>query len=353
MNLDELFDQAARVAEPGLPADVLGGVRRAQAQRRRHQLIGVPIACVVIAAGVLVPTVLSQRNGASPGPTTTAPPTTAPPTTPPAAPEPTVVVGIDGDHAVRMDLSTGARTDLGKAVAVTMHAGLPWLARPKAPCETTVITPTGSFDAHGDVRRLEVSPDGKTLAFIREVGPPPPDYNDNLRCGTASLVLRDVATGAERTWNADMNNLGSLSWSAGSRRLAFSINVCCGDNDPRVRVLDTGSQAGDVDAIPELPLSASGCMPHQPVFAGEALLVAVECYADSGSTFELRDATSDASIMELSPDTDSLAADASGQHLLVSTFAAGQPGARLHLFAIGLRDHNQRELSVPLSDPHW
>ena len=66
MNLDELFDQAARVAEPGLPADVLGGVRRAQAQRRRRQLIAVPVACVVIAAGVLVPTVLSSGDRRDP-----------------------------------------------------------------------------------------------------------------------------------------------------------------------------------------------------------------------------------------------------------------------------------------------
>jgi dipeptidyl aminopeptidase/acylaminoacyl peptidase len=358
MNLDELFDQAARVAEPGLPADVLGGVRRAQAQRRRHQLIAVPVACLVIAAGVLVPTVLFQRDGAAPGPLTTAPPTTAPPTTPPARPAPTVLVGINGDHAVRVDLSTGARTDLGKAVAVTAHAGLPWLARPKAPCETSVITPTGSFDAHGDVRGMEVSPDGKTLAYIREIGPPPSDYNDNLRCGAAFLVLRDVATGVERTWAGDDANLGSLTWSADGRQVAFSINYCCGDDDPLVRVLDTSGPSGDVDAATELPrVTPVECSPRFPVFAGNLLLLGVQCNRDASPTdagpvtFELRDAHTDQVLRALPANLAALTSDASGQHLLayVSTQDTPQP----HLLAISLRDASQRELTPSLADPHW
>jgi hypothetical protein len=354
MNLDELFEHAARVAEPDLPADVLGDVRRAQARHRRRQLIAVPVACITIAAALLVPTVLLEDDEPVPvSPITRITPTAPAPTTPAAAPEPTVLVGLSAGHAVRLDLSTGTRIDLGAARAVTLHEGKPWLSRSRASCDDTIVTPAASFDAHGEVPALEVSPDGRTLAFVRESGPASKDYPD-MPCASRSLVLRDLGTGTERSWSADDGSIWGLTWSADSRRLAYTFNGCCGDYSPDVHDLDIAAAPGAAYDVLSPPVPTDGCTNDTPVFAGQTLLLLVKCFSQDGGpsdTYELRDATTGSLVVRLSSDIDAVRADASGQHLLAHAGAPG--GSQGSLLAIRLRDHYQRQLSEAVSDPHW
>ncbi|MCW2542849.1 MAG: hypothetical protein JWM40_401 [Frankiales bacterium] len=353
MNLEELFGSTARIGEPDLPPDVLGGVRSAQTRRRRRLLIAAPVVCAAIAAGLHWPTAVLGREPTGPAGLVSTPTASASPTeTEPAVPAPPVVVGISGSHAERLDLFTGARTDLGPARSITLHRGQPWLSRPGATCHDTVVTPNGSFDPHGEVPVLEVSPDGKTLAFYRQTGPASVDY-PNMLCASRFLVLRDVATGVERSWAANDGSLEGLSWSADSRRLAFTFRGCCGDDSPIVQVLDTSAPPGDLDGIAALPNGPDGCEKRLPVFSGQTLLVVVRCYIDNGtspSTDELRDASSDTQVMALNPDTDTVTADVSGQHLLVFSYS---PGPTLKLVAINVRQRSSRPLSEPLSSAHW
>lgn len=349
MNLDDLFDQAARFAEPDVPPDVLGGVRQVQAKRRRRQLVAVPLACLVIAISALTPALLLDRGERGPA----TPPATAPPTTPPpSTPEPTAVVGVSGDHAVRIELPSGARTDLGPAHAVTLHAGQLWRSRPGAACDDAILTPTASFDARGEVPALEVSPDGRTLAFVREAGPASVDYPD-MPCARRSLVLRDLATGVERSWSADDGSLWGLSWSADSRQLAYTFNSCCGDYSPEVHLLDITAAPGNAYDVPSPPGPTDGCTNDTPVFSSQGLLLLVRCPTQDGNardSFELRDGSTGTQVMTLPPYTATVTADASGQHLLA---LVSSPTPSWRLYAIRPHGDFQLGLSQALADPHW
>jgi hypothetical protein len=202
------------------------------------------------------------------------------------------------------------------------------------------------------VSAIEVSPDGKTLAFIRDSSPPDPDYPDSDPCGSTFLVLRDLATGVERSWPGEDGSLSSLAWSSDSRQLAYVFIGCCGDYSPTVHVLDTATAPRDPYDVPGPTDAATNCMLDSPAFAGQRLLVNAECYDDRGFN-ELRDGATGGMIMQLPDGTRGIRADASGQHLLVTAFTDTAKARVVTLYVVRPGDRYVRKLSETLSDPHW
>jgi hypothetical protein len=356
MNLDELFDTTARLGEPEPRGDVMARIRQAQARRRRAQLIAVPTAAIAVVAAVLVPTALIQTGKPA------TPPATRPTqqvTQAPLEPEPKVFVALAGSRAVKVDVASGHRTDLGPADAVTVHQGQPWLARSHGTCADSVVPPGGAgvFDARGAVGALAVSPDGTMLAYSRAATPPGPDEQDVLPCGEHALVLRDLRTGSERVWSATAGSLESLSWSADGSRLAFTQVVCCTDGET-VRVLTVSERATAIDRIFALPDehhddAGNYCRYRFPVFVGDDLLVDEECSTPDGATrtFELKHADTGVLVLQLPADLIGIAADAQGHHLLVTLY--GTPETSGTLLALNVADRTSRRLGDNLDSAHW
>ncbi len=94
---------------------------------------------------------------------------------------------------------------------------------------------------HGD-SDPNVSPDGRTLAFVR--------LSDGGDGGPAALFVRDLATGTERQLTSYATNVAiKLSWSADSRRIGFTrdgYDRPSGDNSNVVVIDRNGRHPRDI-----------------------------------------------------------------------------------------------------------
>lgn len=268
MNLDELFQEAARRTEPAVPADVIGAVRRKQAQRRRAQvLVAAPLAVLaVVAAVLLVPG----------GRSTAKPPGTGPsPTTSSAMPA--TFRGIKAGHLRSVDIASGRSTDLGPATSFSGE----WVARSTGTCRSRIANsaksfegPTTGWSVRGAVNAMALSPDGKTLAYSRSE-PAAVSDQPEYPCGNESLVLRDLATGSERVWTGDEGYVESLSWRPDSSALAFQTAVCC-DADVTVKSFFVSAPVGKVSGIPDDAPGKHGEREVYPVWSGVTIDVLQE-----------------------------------------------------------------------------
>jgi hypothetical protein len=92
-----------------------------------------------------------------------------------------------------------------------------------------------------------VSPDGAKLAYLK-------DYNQ--------LVVRNLRSGGERTWDAgggEQTQLGRVVWAPDSRRIAVTVAQNTGAGfETTVRLLDADGEPIDVVDVPPENVPASG-----------------------------------------------------------------------------------------------
>lgn len=339
MTLDDLFQQAAGLDEPPAPTDVLARVQRQQRRRRAGlAMIGAPAAVAVVVLAVqLVP-----AGGGSPSPVATAPSAPARPTT---------YVGVANGHAVQRTATTLVR-DFGPASAAAPSAAGTWVALKTGTCTSKVqlfdAAPSSSFVPSGFVRDLAASPDGRWLAYGRGAGADPGAPEDG--CGQDSLVIRDLSSGHERVWPGTGGGISSLSWAPDSRRLVFQTVICC-DRSTTLFDLDIATNARPVDQIRQLAVSeldANQVFLHDPAFAGAEILLLASDFAPDQ---RYRVVTSDgATVTELNEEGESLAADVSGQHLLIALY--GSPEVNGALMSI-TRGQPATTLGQGFSSARW
>lgn len=338
MKLDELFQDAAGLDEPPAPPDVLARVQRQERRRRAGvAAIGTPvIVAAVVLAAQFVPT-----GGDPPSPGVTVAP---------VPPGPTTFVAVADGHAVQRTASTLVR-DFGAATAAAPSATGTWVALKTGTCTSKVQlfdgTQSTSFIPSGHVGDLAASPDGRWLAYGRGAGT---DSAAPENCGPDSLVIRELSSGKERVWPGTEGGISSLSWAPDSRRVVFQKVVCC-DRGTTLFDLDTTTTARPVDQIRQLAVSgldSTQVFLHDPAFAGaEILLLASDFTPDRAYRVVTRDGTT---VADLDEEGESLAADASGRHLLVALY--GSPEVNGSLLSI-TRGQPAETLGQGFSGARW
>ena len=262
------------------------------------------------------------------------------------APPNSFVALIDG----RAVLETGERLleDWGPATAVAIAPDGAWTARGTSPCHAVLrhfsATAGASVAVVGAVGDIALSPDSKTLAYTR---------SGSLRdgqgsCGTDALVLRDVASGAERVWSATSASglIDSLSWAPDGQHLVFESRICCAGGGAMYD-LDVSTAPTAVSGIARLSVSPTSVarMTH-PTYAGDRLL-----FLSSDGTNESVVDRAGRQIFALQDQGVSLAADRSGKHLLVVLYGGGMlPGS---LLSIAVSQPSATILGRGYATAHW
>jgi hypothetical protein len=231
--LTALADDAARRAVRPPAADLH---RRATRRRVRALTAAAAAAVVAVAAGAVAldrgshglrpPVTTQPPTQPAPEPTATASPRPSP--TQPAAPS-TIVAGPDygmyeGGPVAVLSAATGRvvrrlgdrRT--GSAVVPVLSADrrTVYFTRVRSACrhEILAVPVAGGAERHvADGMRPAISPDGRRLAYFVDTG----------TCDEVDqVVVRDLATGAERRWTRDgpRHYLGEVTWAPDSRHLA-------------------------------------------------------------------------------------------------------------------------------------
>jgi hypothetical protein len=346
-DLENLFRSAATLGESThpVPGDVLARLERARADRRRRRLAGlaVPLTVVAVGAAVVLP-----RLGREPR----RPPATAQPDAMPAA-----FVGIHAGRAGEYGTATGdLLRDLGPAAAVTGGRGRVWVSATTG-C-SSVVHPVGGDDAEAfsvssRVPALALSPDGRSLAYAAE-RPVEGVTEIGAECGSADLVLRELATGAERRWTAapGSGTIAQLAWSPDGTSLAFETVVCC-DASVTIHVLATDAAPGAVRDVPAPVQVDQACRVTLPAYAGAQLVAVRECFADGGETpvVEIVEITPDGAVRSRRVLDDTVVALAAHDgHFLIAAY--GSPEAAGELRYIG-PDGVARRLGAGIDQISW
>jgi hypothetical protein len=123
---------------------------------------------------------------------------------------------------------------------------------PGVPTEEILSVPLGggptSIVAEG--HEPVVSPNGRLLAYLT--------YGD-FSNAPASIVVRDLRSGRERTWHVSSNllDINGLSWSPGSTHLAFTLIRPSADKQTlvfRSKVIDVAGPQIELDRATPIPL---------------------------------------------------------------------------------------------------
>jgi peptidyl-prolyl cis-trans isomerase B (cyclophilin B) len=341
--LEELFRSAAALAEeqhppPGDPLGRLGRSRAAQ-RRRRLAAVAAPVVAVVAAAVVVVPALLAGQDGGGQQLIEPAPA--------PAAPA-RFAARSDG-RAGLYATSTGERLrDLGPAVAVAATSDGAWISDADG-CRSTLSYTKGAVSAEravpGFVGAMAVSPDGRTLAYS-DARPSADD--DSSPCGSAALVLLDVATGTERRWPAGeaSGGIDSLAWSADGKHLAFQRTQCC---DATTTVHDL-VVATTPKPVPEVPVPAGqerDCEVVLPAYQGDQLVAVRRC---DGAADLVQLTGGRSQRLRSLGDRDPIGLAVAGDAVLLSLRGDGEaPGDLLLLDQGG----STRTVAAGLAQPSW
>lgn len=196
------------------------------------------------------------------------------------------------------------------------------------------------------------SPDGRSLAFVRDSGSGP------IHCAD-EIVVRHLETGAERVFSPPPGTgpefaVEHLAWAPDSRRLAYAVS-----EQQSVAVLDTAAARSQSDAVDVNPDREAfpGCL-MSPTWGPDdtLLMLGVEPYDQCGAGQD--QGSPNASVVALDLDTAAverrrpvplagvLRADASGQHLLLS------PYGDLAILELR-RDGGTREISRQAAGADW
>jgi peptidyl-prolyl cis-trans isomerase B (cyclophilin B) len=344
-DLEQLFHSAAVLAEeghppPGDPVATLSG-RRAARRRRRVALLAVPLAAITTVAVAVVPTALSKHGGGQ-TPIGT------------ADPVPASFAALADGHAGIYDARSGDRLrDLGSAVAVGATSDGVWLGTAQVcasllrfvPSAAGVVGSEQRID--GRVGSVAPSPDGRTVAYtVGRFGDRNPDV---LPCGSADLVLLDVATGTQRVWKATSGSgeISQLSWSADGSHLAFQTTVCC-DAAATLHDLVVDSSPTPITEVPA-PLSKDHkCDITLPAFKEDQLVAIRQCDAKP-ELVEVDPHGRITPIRDLPPEQP-IALAAAGDTLLVSTYGTPEtPGTLVRVEP----DGKTSTVGKGLSQPSW
>ena len=339
MRFDELFQESARLQEPPLPGDVVGGVHRAQARRRRLQAL---VASPLVVLAVVTAVALIPGGG---GKHISPPLTSASPTTESAMPA--LLEGIKNGRLVGVRTSTGHTGDEGPATA---FAGS-WIARPAGSCRSHIVEVSSShtFDVTGAVGAMAVSPDHRTLAYARSAAagdPGTPEYP----CGMDALVLRDVATGSERVWTGDDGVISALSWSPDSTHLAFQAVSCC-DASTEIKDLEVSRPPGPVSAVTSVQPEGETLF-HDPVWSGDTLLVLRDIIDTTGNGADSYDVVDLAGTVVATLPAQGVSLDVHDGWLLVALYGSPETPGSL----IALRAGRQTQpitLGTGYDQAHW
>ncbi|MDT7549704.1 MAG: peptidyl-prolyl cis-trans isomerase [Actinomycetota bacterium] len=344
-DLEQLFHSAAAFAEeghppPGDPVATLSG-RRAARRRRRLAVLAVPLAAMTTVAVAVVPTALSKHHGGH-TPIGT------------ADPAPASFAALTNGHAGIYDASSGDRLrDLGAAVAVSAATDGVWLAEAQVCASTLRFVPStsGAVSSEqrvdGRVGTVAASPDGRTLAYsVGRSGDPNPDV---LPCGSADLVLLDVATGTKRVWTAAAGSgeISQLSWSADGSHLAFQTTACC-DATATLHDLAVDTAPTPITDVPAPLGESQKCDITLPAFQKDQLVAIRQC--DTKSELVEVDTHGRVTPIRDLPPEKPIALAAAGDTLLVSTY--GTPETPGTLFRVE-PDGTTSPVGTGLSQPSW
>jgi peptidyl-prolyl cis-trans isomerase B (cyclophilin B) len=327
-DLEELFTSATALAEQEHPAPPNALMRLAEARRsrrrRRAAWIGAPLSAAVVAAAVLVPTVLLGDPQDS-GPSSLAG----------GDAWPHSFVALRDGHAGLYDAGDGSlQRDLGPAVAVAAGPDAYWSATSSG-CDggmlrETVVDPAvgraSSMTQVGLVTAIAASPDGRMLAYAEDVPAAHPD--GAAPCGGSDLVVVNRRTGDIRRWSGrgGVGQISSLVWSSDSRQLAFQVTSCC-ESAVTVHVLHPATAAeGAVDKIDAVPARVDSCL-RLPAYLDNQL-VAVRGCQDKTELVALDERGVRSVLRELPDDPQGLAV-AGDRILLQGPGDADRPGPLL------------------------
>ena len=177
-----------------------------------------------------------------------------------------------------------------------------------------------------------VSPDGRRLAYAVAGAPAAGDGPDARHCQNA-VVVRDLATGAERTWRypdtPDYDStlyrdavISEIAWAPDSTRLAYTLSFE-GDS---VSILDTAADT-DLSQTEEVVIPSGGGNSSHPAWQGYSGLLGLfntrfECCFDDNYKGPPRallvnpERRLDTPLLPPGRRVTALAFDASGSHLL-------------------------------------
>jgi peptidyl-prolyl cis-trans isomerase B (cyclophilin B) len=342
-DLEQLFREAAELAEQGhpTPGDPLGRVAQARTRRRRRlTAMAVPLAAITTAAVALLPSLLSPGNDDGESVVSD-----------PAAPA--TFAAVVAGRAGIFDATDGSRVnDLGPAAAVASAPDGIWMSTTNDCSSILRFVPAGrskieaELPVAGLVTSIAVSPNGGTIAYTvaragdrAESGP---------ACGSPDLVLRDARTGDERRWTgaAGSGAISQLTWSADGEQVAFQRTECC-DGAAAVHVLDARSTPTRLTDLPRPVADTKECRYALPAYMTDQLVVARDC--DEGTDVVRVEDNGHTSVVRRLPG-EAVALTAAGKTLLVALQGtAGSPGTLLRLDPGG----DEVPLGTGFSQPTW
>jgi WD40 repeat protein len=189
---------------------------------------------------------------------------------------------------------------------------------------------------------IGLSPDGRKIAYVKSLGA----YGQG--CRGEALVVRDLRSGAERSWTfagADTGTITNLTWSPDSTHVAYTLDQTGASGmSSTTEVLDINRGRTLLDGV-HLAASSPGCWINVPHFRpGTNLVVAAENCTNVSASIVDFDATTgrrvDARTVSTGPyfGIIDLGVDASGSHVIyvlsgatgdVYTLEGTQPVLRL------------------------
>lgn len=245
----------AAVTEPSYDAaDELAERISVSKKRRRRRFVTIAAGVLVLVA-VALPVTLKQA-----GTDTGAPPAAPVSRQPPAIAGHLFFAGmLSADETAVFDAQTGHRTGANLTVVPSAEAVAGWpghgflvAQRTADGCHTRlepILTETNSASTlllaprPGLLDEIMVSPDGRRLAAVeRSCGSP----------GSVDVLVIDLATGAQGRWRppAGVNAVDGLTWSADSRRLAYTSGLNTGGGlGGGYTELDAANPGGSLSAV--------------------------------------------------------------------------------------------------------
>ncbi len=172
------------------------------------------------------------------------------------------------------------------------------------------------FETRGAVTALAVSPDLKYVGYAQSVS-----RQSDGTCHDGELVLRDRIKQTERRFTTSAGDVSvtNLSFNTDGK-LAYQVQVCCGDRATTFHVFDPSSGRDFVTDAREVR-DPGGCDFLAPTFRPGTRTVAVAKSCGENATVVLVDPATGrtvSTLVALPGVPDSLDFDATGQHLLAA-----------------------------------